>query len=328
MPIAPEQHRVEIRLLGPIEAVVDERSVPLGGPQARALLSLLAVSVGAPVSLERLIDGMWGDADQPAGAANTVQVYISRLRRAIAPERGASVIRSAAGGYQLDLPVEAVDVHRFERLVADGHDQLVSGNPALAERTLATAVALWRGPAALPDLHGDAVTALRARLDRLLVTAQAEHADAQLALGHTEQAAAGLESLVRLHPLDEGLVVRLMTALYHSGRQAAALAAYALATERLADELGVDPGAALRDVHAAVLRQTLEPVVAPVAKTVGTTAGERREPVERRERAMQRRESGERSEPPGREPGGPRGDRCALRPPSPPASACAARAVT
>ena len=86
-------------------------------------------------------------------------------------------------------------------------------------------MALWRGPA-LPDLDGDAVTGLRARLERRLVTAQAEHADAQVALGHAEHAVAELESLVQQHPLDEGLVVRLMTALYHSGRQADALAAY------------------------------------------------------------------------------------------------------
>jgi predicted ATPase/DNA-binding SARP family transcriptional activator len=268
---APEQHRFEIRLLGPLEAVVDGRSVALGGPQARALLSLLAMSVGTAVSLDRLIGGVWSEDDQPAGAANTVQVYVSRLRRALAPDGGTPVIRSAAGGYLLDLPAEAVDLQRFERLAALGHDQLGRGDLGAAEQTLASAVAIWRGPA-LPDLDGDTVTALRARLDQRLVTAQADHADAQIALGHSEQAVAELEPLVQLHPLDEGLVVRLMTALYHSGRQADALAAYGTATAQLADELGVDPGAQLRQVHEAVLRQTLEAAPADPPATAPATA--------------------------------------------------------
>ena len=286
VPIAPEPNRVEIRLLGPLEAVVDGLSVPIGGPQARALLSLLAVSVGTPVSLDRLIDGVWAEGDHPAGAANTVQVYVSRLRRALTADGGSPQIRSAAGGYLLDLPIDAVDLHRFERLAALGHDQLARGEAAAAEPNLAAAVAIWRGPA-LPDQHGDEVTALRARLDRRLVTAQAEHADALVALGHAEQAVAELESLVRLHPLDEGVVVRLMTALYHSGRQADALAAYGAATARLAEELGVDPGAQLRHVHEAVLRQSLV----------------RRRPRRRRRTARRHR----RGEPGrhGRRPGGP-----------------------
>lgn len=259
----PREHRVEIRLLGPLEALVDGHTVTLGGPQPRALLSLLSLSAGTTVGIDRLVDGVWGEAQPPSGAANSLQVYVSRLRRALAPGTGAEpLIRSGSGGYLLDVPAEAVDATRFERLAAEGHDQLAGGHPQRALESLAEAIRLWRGRP-LPDLEGDEVTAVRTRLETRFVTVRAEHADALMRGGRPADAVAELEHLVQLYPLDEALIGRLMTALYHSGRQADALATYASATSLLADELGVDPGPLLRSVQEGVLRQELDPLPAP-----------------------------------------------------------------
>jgi predicted ATPase/DNA-binding SARP family transcriptional activator len=309
VPIAAARPRVEIRLLGPLEALVDGRPVAVGGPQPRAVLSLLALNAGTPVSWDSLVDAVWGDGDPPAGAANSVQVYVSRLRRALAPTgaaggtaggtaagaaggtaagaagsgAGAALIRSGAGGYVLDIPPDAVDARRFETLAARGHDQLAQGAPDAARETLAEALATWRGRP-FPDLDGANMPAMRARLEAQHVAAQTEHAEALLALGRTGQAVAELERLVQLHPLDEGLVVRLMTALYQAGRQADALSAYGLAASRLAEELGVDPGAILRQTHEAVLRQTLNPPLSTTsAMAVGRAGGAPRE-----ERSLER----------------------------------------
>jgi predicted ATPase/DNA-binding SARP family transcriptional activator len=281
--IAAARSRVEIRLLGPLEALVDGRPVAVGGPQPRAVLSLLALNAGTPVSWESLVDAVWGEGDPPAGAANSVQVYVSRLRRALAAGTGtaaaspgaAPLIRSAAGGYVLEVAPEAVDARRFEGLAARGHEQLAQGAPDAARDTLAEALSLWRGRP-YPDLDGEGVSALRARLESHYLAAQYEHAEALLALGRAGQAVAELERLVQLHPLDEGLVVRLMTALYHAGRQADALSAYGFATARLVEELGVDPGTTLRQTHEAVLRQTLGPPAATGVRAPAAASRDKR----------------------------------------------------
>ena len=204
--------------------------MPLGGPPgARPAqpAGRLRGHAGQPGAADRRHVGR---RDQPAGAANTVQVYVSRLRRALQPPEARP--GHAVRGRRLPArPPRRRGRHRPVRAAGRARAQPARpGRPGGGRRALAEAVAMWRGPA-LPDLER------RRRSPRCgpgwtgaLVTAQAEHADTQIALGHAEQAVAELEPLVRLHPLDEGLVVRLMTALYHSGRQADALAAYAAAT--------------------------------------------------------------------------------------------------
>ena len=262
------QQPVVIRLLGPLDVLVDGTEAAVGGPRPRALLSLLALTPGTAVTTPRLVDILW-DGEPAASAANAVQVYVSRLRRALTPAGGGSPLRAAGGGYLLDLPDEAVDVRRFERLAAAGHEQLAraGADPAALERAAATlgeGLALWRGPA-LTELAGlSAADGLIARLEGRRLSALHDRLDAEAALGRYPQIVPELEELVRSHPLDEQLVGRLMTALYHSGRQADALAAYTEAGSRLADELGVDPGPALRELYTGILRQDLaRPVVRP-----------------------------------------------------------------
>jgi predicted ATPase/DNA-binding SARP family transcriptional activator len=263
--------RLEIRLLGPLEARIDEVPVGIGGQRPRALLAVLALSAGAGVSTERLIDTIWDDAP-PAGAANSVQVYVSRLRKTLQPTGQEPILRSVAGGYLLDIPRDAIDVLHFERLAAAGHDALSVGDAQAAAQLLSDALSLWRGPA-LADLEGATALGLVARLEARRLATRMDLVDAEIALGQHTRAIPELEELVRLHPLDEGLVRRLMTALYLSGRQADALAAYTTAAHRLADELGVDPGPDLRQAHGEVLRHEMTAPKPPAASALSSMPG-------------------------------------------------------
>ncbi|MFZ0161372.1 MAG: BTAD domain-containing putative transcriptional regulator [Kineosporiaceae bacterium] len=241
-------------MLGPLEVDVEAERVDVGGPRPRALLALLALEAGTVVGLDRLIDVLW-DGEEPDGARNAVQVYVSRLRKALGPSGPA--LRAGPGGYLLDIPDEAVDATRFRRLAERGHALLRDGRPEAASEVLGEALSLWRGEA-LPDLGG-AGEGLRAGLEAGRLAARTALAQAELDLGHHHAMVPELQQLVRGHPLDEELVALLMTALYRAGRQADALAAYAAAARRLADELGIDPGKDLRRMHESVLRQEIAP---------------------------------------------------------------------
>jgi predicted ATPase/DNA-binding SARP family transcriptional activator len=245
---------VQIHLLGPLELVVGGRAVPAGGPRQRALLALLALSVGIAVPPSHLVELLWEDAPPPA-AANTVQVYVSRLRRLFTADGGVSPLRSVSGAYLLDLPPEAIDAGRFEALSKRGRARLAAGDPAAAADDLRTALAVWRG-AALPDLAGTVVArAAVARLESLRLAVLADRIDADALLGRHLALIPELEGLVLQYPLDERFVGQLMTAHYRAGRQADAFAAYTTAADRLAEELGIDPGPALRALHTRILRQ-------------------------------------------------------------------------
>ncbi len=248
--------RVRVRLLGPLEVVVDGTPATLGGPRPRALVALLALSAGTAVSTRGLVDTLW-DGEPPATATNTVQVYVSRLRRALCPQAAESPLRATPGGYLLAIPPDAVDALCFDRLAVQGHTLLATGDAAAAAQALDGALALWRGQA-LPDLVG--LSGAQGRIARLAarhLAARVDRIDAELLLGRPASVLPELEELVHRHPLDEGLVGRLMTALYRAGRQADALAVYAAAVSRLADELGIDPGPQLRQLHGEVLRHEL-----------------------------------------------------------------------
>ncbi|HST85746.1 MAG TPA: BTAD domain-containing putative transcriptional regulator [Kineosporiaceae bacterium] len=247
---------VQIHLLGPLELLIGGRLVPAGGPRQRALLALLALSVGVAVPASHLVELLWEDAPPPA-AANTVQVYVSRLRRLFTADGGVSPLHSVSGAYLLDLPSEAIDAGRFEALSDRGRARLATGHPAAAE-DLRAALAVWRG-AALPDLAGTAVArAAVARLESMRLAVLADRIDADALLGRHVTLIPELAGLVLEYPLDERFVGQLMTAHYRAGRQAEAFAVYTSAADRLADELGVDPGPALRALHTRILRQDAE----------------------------------------------------------------------
>jgi len=243
---------VRVGLLGPVQVDVHGARVELGGPRPRALLCLLALEAGSTVSLGRLIETLW-DGEEPDGAKNAVQVYVSRLRRSLGT--AGPVLTATAGGYLLDIAPDDVDVTRFERLVDRGRATAGAGDHAGAVTALTAALALWRGDA-LADL-GPAGDGLRARLDARRLAARTALAEAELARGRHAAVLPDLEELSHRFPLDEHLVALLMTALYRCGRQGDALAVHAAAVQRLDDELGVDAGAELRSVHQQVLRHEL-----------------------------------------------------------------------
>ncbi|WP_433856038.1 AfsR/SARP family transcriptional regulator [Streptomyces kronopolitis] len=224
----------------------DGTPVALGGARLRALLTALALRPGRALPPEVLITDIWG-ADPPADASGALQALVGRLRRAL----GHDAVASADGGYLLRAEPDAVDLHRFERLAAEGGRALDASDPARAAALLDDALALWRGPALadLPDAGARAVGAERRRLD-----ARRTRLAAELALGRAEPALAPLHALCQQHPLDEPLQVLRLRALRAAGRPAEALAAYEEIRTGLADRLGADPGPELRALHAELLR--------------------------------------------------------------------------
>jgi predicted ATPase/DNA-binding SARP family transcriptional activator len=237
---------LDLRILGPLEASRDGEPLRLGGRKPRLLLALLIVAGGEAVSPDRLIEALWPEYDP--GATARLQVMVSQLRKALG-DPGAIAMR--AGGYVLNA--DTVDAAYFERLARDGRGALADGDAEGAAATLAEALAVWRGPV-LGDIGSEPFARAEAgRLEELRLGAVEDRVDAELALGHERDVLADVEALVRLHPLRERLRGALMLALYRAGRQADALAAFLAARRTLVDELGVEPGPALRDLHAAIL---------------------------------------------------------------------------
>jgi DNA-binding SARP family transcriptional activator len=252
---------IELRLLGPVELLVDGGRVALPA-KPRALLVLLALNANRPVSTDRIVDELWPD-DPPERAVKTVQVYVSQLRKALGPGR----LETADHGYKLVLADDEVDLRRFERLLQEGREHLARGEAADAVATLEAALGLW---------HGDAPT-----LDELRAAALEERAEAELALGRHAQLVAELERLVAERPERERPRAQLMLALYRSGRQEEALALFRRTREDLVERLGIEPGPELRELHSRILQQDPEltappPVASPAASPAPPRAHRRR----------------------------------------------------
>ncbi|MFI1091716.1 AfsR/SARP family transcriptional regulator [Streptomyces sp. NPDC020917] len=226
----------------------DGGEVALGGPRRKALLALLLLDAGRLVTVERLVDGLYGE-EPPAGVGNAVQSQVSRLRQVLPVP-----IEGHPAGYLLAVDPGEVDAHRFQRVAARGRDALAAGDAAGAAALLREALGLWRGPA-LADV-GDApfAPAQAVRLEEIRVGAVEDRVEADLVLGRHRELVAELGELVTAHPLRERLRAQSMRALYGSGRQSEALEAYETARRTLADTLGADPGPELARVHLAVLR--------------------------------------------------------------------------
>jgi DNA-binding SARP family transcriptional activator len=235
---------VEVRLFGQLEAVQEGAAVPVRGTKQRALLALLALHRGEPVSADRLIDVLWGDG-LAANPANALQAQIGQLRRAL----GADAIVTTEAGYALAVGPDEVDVVRFEQLVAQGRRLAEGGEMAQASAVLGEALGLRRGEPLAEFAYAGFADAERAQLDELALVAIEARARADLVLGRHGEVAGELEALCREHPLREGLWELLILALYRAGRQAEALRAYTAIRDRLVSELGIDPGPALRELQ-------------------------------------------------------------------------------
>jgi predicted ATPase/DNA-binding SARP family transcriptional activator len=257
---------LDFQILGPLAVTDGEATTTLGGPRQRALLAILVLNANVVVSSDRLIDDLWG-SEQPATAANTLQVYVSQLRRALGRECG---LVTRAPGYVLEVGPGRIDADRFERLAAEGIEALAAGRPRRAVGVLAEALGLWRG-VALADFEYEPFAQPEiARLEELRLAALTARIDAELALGRHGSLVGELETLVDLHPLRERFRAQLMLALYRSGRQADALLAYQAARRALVDELGLDPSAELQALERAILNH--DPELAPTAPAVARIA--------------------------------------------------------
>jgi class 3 adenylate cyclase/DNA-binding SARP family transcriptional activator len=255
---------MDFRILGPLEVRDGSRELRLRGGKERALLALLLVNANRTLALDRIVDELWGD-DVPETAPKMVQIYVSHLRKALPPD----LLHTRPPGYALEVRPDQLDLHRFEQLTAEARSALERGDAARAADSFGEALSLWRGhaleefaaePFALPEA---------ARLEELRMSALEGRLEADLQRGRHDDVAGELEALVARYPLREGLRRQHMLALYRAGRQAEALGAYQDARHVLADELGIEPSPALRDLERRILQQdpTLDrsPPPAPIA---------------------------------------------------------------
>ncbi|HUQ62462.1 MAG TPA: BTAD domain-containing putative transcriptional regulator [Acidimicrobiales bacterium] len=249
--------KVEFRILGPLEVLdADGNPVPLGPPRQHALLVALLLHRRSPLSVERLIDLLWGDA-APETAATVVHGSVAGLRRALEPRRrdhaSGSLLVTRPTGYKIDVPDDRIDAIRFERLIAEARRHL-RADPSRASATLSEALSLWRGTA-LAGLDGDFVRNAARRLEERRLDALEARIEADLALGRHHDVLGELDEAVVRHPLRERLWSLYLLALYRCGRQADALAAYRTVRRILGEELGLTPGPELRDLEQAILEQ-------------------------------------------------------------------------
>ena len=265
---------MEFRILGPLEVHAGDetgpRPVEIRRGIPRTLLTTLLLRPGETVSAGSLADLLWGD-NQPRNPSNALQIQISYLRKQLGRMAPGQLITTRPGGYALDVEREQIDAHRFERVVrqvsrSESHDRT---EMLEALRELEAALALWRGDA-LADVTGEAFAiGEAARLEDLRLVAIELRTDLLLRLGQHHELVGELALLVRDHPLRERFHEQLLVALYRSGRQADALRAYERARTQLVEELGVEPGPALRELERRILAH--DPALSWMPERVGST---------------------------------------------------------
>jgi DNA-binding SARP family transcriptional activator len=249
---------LEFLLLGPLEARRRDRPVRLGSIKHRMLLAKLLLHPNQVVSTDELIDAVWGE-EPPPTVKQSLQNHVAALRKAIEHGGGPSGPRTLVTrdpGYLVRVDPDQLDLDRFQRLAHDGRAALAAGDPGRAAELLGRALLLWRGPV-LADVAASAGLAWPelVGIDERRVAALEARIEADLALGRHRELVGELEGLVRLHPLREHLHGQLMLALYRSGRQADALAAYRSARRTLVQELGIEPSVGLQRLEQAILAQ-------------------------------------------------------------------------
>lgn len=242
---------IDFKVLGPLEVEVGGRPVTLGAPKQRALLGVLLAAANENVSISRITDEIWAE-EPPNDPGRSIQVYVSALRGGLGVAAG--ILQTRGRSYRLDIEPHQCDARRFEAMVAEAKALLAQGDPAASEERCTAGLALWRGPAFADVADLPSAQAEIARLETLRLEATEVRIDAALAVGRQHEVVAELASLVEAHPLRERLRAQYMLALYRCGRQAEALGVYRAGRRQLVDELGLDPGRELQQVHQAILR--------------------------------------------------------------------------
>jgi predicted ATPase/DNA-binding SARP family transcriptional activator len=246
---------LEIRILGPLEVVSGGARVSLGGRKQREVLAFLATRAETVVSADALIEAIW-PSEAPPSALPTLQVYVSRLRKLL----GADAIVTEGGGYRLAVDARGLDAARFTELTTAAADSRTRGRGEDGTDAIRAALSLWRGPPLSEFAYQPWAQPEIARLEEQRLACLEEHFELELALARHAGLVAELQRLVQEHPLRERLRGQLMLALYRSGRQAEALAAYQDARTTLVEELGIDPSPELQELNRAILNQ--DPAIA------------------------------------------------------------------
>lgn len=250
---------MEFRILGLMEVLDGVRRVELPTGRGRSLLALLTLHAGQPVAAERLIDELWGE-DPPATAATVVHGLVSRLRKALEPERTTGkrpqVLQTVGTAYRLAIDSDAVDANRFKRLI----DEARGGSPEMRSAKLSEALLLWRGLPLADFIYEPFAQRAITALEESRIEAIEDRFEAELALGRDAELVTELHEVTTAHPFRERLRGFLMIALYRAGRQTEALDVYRETRDLLLEEMALEPGPALRELEAAILRQdpTLE----------------------------------------------------------------------
>lgn len=254
-PVTKGETGVELRVLGRLEARIDGAPIALGGGKQRAVLAVLLLHADETVSVERLVDEVWGDSPPPS-ALHSLEVYVSRLRQLFAGH-GTSLTRRGAG-YTLELGGGTLDFQRFTALQSETELAFEAGDYVRASHLAGEALSLWQGPA-LPDVQlASAGRAATERLEELRLRTFELRFDTELALGRHQAVVGELQALVAQSPYRERFVAQLMLALYRSGRHAEALAVYEQTRLRLDDDLGLQPSAELQQLSGQIVRQDPE----------------------------------------------------------------------
>ena len=245
---------IEYSILGPLEVSTEGRPASLGGVKQRALLAILLLNANQLVSLDRLIDELWGE-QPPPNASDLVDMYISQLRKVLGRRGRRDVLVTQQPGYLIRVGENELDAFRFSALCKDGHQALANGEPAIASVKLREALSLWRGPA-LADFASESFAEQATdRLHEQQLGALEDRFEADLELGRGGELVPELESAAVDNPLRERLGEQLVLALYQAGRRAEALAAYQGVISRLRDEVGIDPSPSLQHLHDLILRR-------------------------------------------------------------------------
>ena len=256
---------MDFRLLGPLEVLDGHAPLQIAAGKQRALLAILLLHANRTLSRERIIDSLWGE-DVPDSAQKMVQIHVSHLRKALPEPR----LHTRRPGYVLEVGDDELDLARFERAVADARHPLSQGNARKARELLGEGLALWRG-AALAEFSEPFARHEGARLEELRLAALEWRIEADLALGHHRDVVGELEALIAEHPLRERVRSQHMLALYRSGRHADGLASYQAFRRTLADELGIEPSASLRELQRRMLQQDPTLELPPSSETGAVT---------------------------------------------------------
>ncbi|MGC0385801.1 BTAD domain-containing putative transcriptional regulator [Streptomyces sp. SAI-129] len=259
----------EFGILGPLLVRRSGAPVHVNAAKLRMLLACLLVEADRVVTVDTLVHRLWGDTP-PLHARNTLQNYVLRLRRVLGSPADTGPVRTHPRGYLIETDPQTLDVRRFTSLVRLGRTALEQDTAERAAALLRQALELWRGDP-LCDLPGDAFPELRLTLQEQHLAALELRIDADLAAGRSADVLPELRALVEAHPLREHFWTQRMLALYRCERQSEALECYRTVTALLAEELGVTPGPALRDMHARLLAAAPD-LARPPGRTAATSS--------------------------------------------------------